>query len=70
MSFGTDQGEIVVPTVAQDGSRILSDQEAIDQFRNTGQFLGKFKSVEDANRFSERLHQLQERQYVGPTYNQ
>jgi hypothetical protein len=58
MSFGTDDGEILVPTVSDDG-RILSNDEAIEQYRRTGQHLGKFDSPQAATRYAERLHDSQ-----------
>jgi hypothetical protein len=60
MSFEEDGAEVLVPTVARDGSRILSDQEAIDQFHKTGEFLGKFKNADDATAYAEVLHKDQE----------
>lgn len=43
----------------------MSDQEAVDNFKRTGKHLGKFNSVESANKFAEQLHQEQAQQYVG-----
>lgn len=56
MSFGDDQGnEILVPTVVN--GKVVSDKEAIDNYRQTGQHLGKFKSVDAANKFAQTLHE-------------
>jgi hypothetical protein len=64
MSFEDEDGaETLVPTVAADGSRILSDDEAIDQYRKTGQHLGKFMSPEAADRYAEALHESQAKLY-------
>jgi hypothetical protein len=65
MSFGTDQGEVLIPTVAADGSRILSEQEAIEQYRRTGQHLGLFATPEQATAYGQSLHNQQAQQY-GP----
>ncbi len=64
MSFGTDQGEVLVPTVSDDG-RIMSDDEAIQTYYKTGRHLGVFKTPDEATSFAERLHQEQERMYRG-----
>lgn len=63
MSFGTDQGEVLVPTVSEDG-RIMTDQEAIDQYRQTGRHLGVFRTPEDATRYAESLHNQQANEYL------
>ena len=54
MSFGEDGREILVPRVSDDG-RILSEDEAIDNYRNTGKHLGVFRSPNDATAFSQQL---------------
>lgn len=65
MSFGTDQGEVLVPTVSDDG-RILSEQEAIEQYDRTGKHLGIFQTPEAATAFAEQLHNEQATEYVLP----
>lgn len=62
MSFEEDGKEVLVPTVSEDG-RILSDEEAIQQYKQTGKYLGKFDSVDAANTYAEKLHKKQEKQY-------
>ena len=44
MSFGDDNGEILVPTVSPDG-KIVSDQAAMELYGRTGQNLGKFDTA-------------------------
>jgi 2'-5' RNA ligase len=56
MSFGENGKEILIPTVAHDGSRVLSDDEAIAQYRKSGKHLGVFKTPEEATAFATQLH--------------
>jgi hypothetical protein len=63
MSIGTDQGEVLIPTVSDDG-RILSPDEAITTYRNSGRHLGVFASPDSATTYAELLHQQQEKMYV------
>ncbi len=67
MSFSEGGPEIVIPTVAADGSRVLSEAEAIAQYRATGQHLGKFDTPENATAFGKKLSGEQAKQYVTPT---
>lgn len=62
MSFNENGEEILIPTVSDDG-RIMSDREAIDTYYKTGKFLGKFKTVAEANKYAESLHRSQEKIY-------
>lgn len=62
ISFEEDGKEVLIPTVSDDG-KILSNQEAIDNYRRTGKFLGKFSSISEANSYAEQLHQSQAKQY-------
>lgn len=64
MSVGFDDGEYLIPTVAADGSRILSDDEAIQQFKATGKHLGVFDTPEHATAYADQLHNAQAKQYV------
>jgi len=64
MSIGTDRGETLIPTVSPDG-RLLSDDEAIALFNDTGQQLGVFKDVKSATAYAKRLHDMQAAQYGG-----
>jgi hypothetical protein len=62
MSFGTDEGEVLVPTVSDDG-RIMSDDEAIANYRKTGKNLGIFDTPKAATAYAEFLHQQQAQAY-------
>jgi hypothetical protein len=57
-SFGTDKGEVLVPRVSPDG-RLLTEKEAEELYRRTGQHLGIFDTPDDANTYAEMLHQSQ-----------
>lgn len=55
MSIGTDKGDVLIPTVSPDG-RIMSNQEAIDRWKATGENLGTFNSAAAADKFAEKYH--------------
>lgn len=61
VSFGTDQGEVLVPTVGDEGV-ILSNEAAFERYRKTGRHLGIFKSPAGATAYAQRLHEDQARQ--------
>lgn len=63
-SFGTDDGVVLVPTVAHDGSKILSNDEAWQQYKDSGKHLGIFQTEDQANQYADMLHKSQEDLYV------
>jgi hypothetical protein len=62
ITVGFDDGVYVLPTVI--GDRVVSDDEAIQHFRKSGEHLGVFKTEKDANNYAKRLHLEQEKEYV------
>jgi hypothetical protein len=58
ISVGTDRGTVLIPTVV--GNRVVSNQEAIDHFKRTGQHLGIFDTHEHADAYSRALHTQQD----------
>lgn len=62
ISANIDGKEVLLPTVSDDG-RILSDDQAITLYRQTGKHLGKFNSPEAATAYAMRLHEDQAQRY-------
>jgi len=62
MSFGENGIEVLIPTVVR--GRVVSDDEAIQHYRRTGQHLGKFVTPEAATAYGSRLHD----DYAAGTY--
>lgn len=63
MSANIDGREVLMPRAA-DG-KILSEPEAIERYRKTGEHLGKFDNPDHATAYAKRLHEAQERYYGG-----
>ncbi len=62
-SCNIDGKEVLLPTVI-DG-KIVSEDEAIDYYFKTGKYLGKFDTVEEAEKYAEELHNRQDWFYNG-----
>lgn len=60
MSFNEDGKEILIPTITADG-KSMTEQQAIDYYHTTGQNLGSFNTVDEANAAAERIHKSEER---------
>ncbi len=68
MSFRNNKGqEVLIPTVADDGSRILSNQEAREQYGRTRKHLGIFDTPENATAYAQSLHEQQAQEYLPQT---
>ena len=65
MSFNENGEEILVPTVIN--GKVVSDQEAIDNYHQTGEYLGKFNNIEDANKYAQGLHEQESEKLVKNT---
>ena len=60
-SIGTDKGEAVIPQIV--GGKLVSEDEAINHYRETGEHLGIFATPEQATNFAHRFHERQEKFY-------
>ena len=66
VSFGEDELEILIPTIAYKNGvpAQLTYEEAIDLYYESGQYLGKFKTITECNVYAEKLHEQQEWLYT------
>lgn len=62
ISIGTDQGETLIPTVVN--GKVVSNDEAIQHYKQTGEHLGVFKTPDDADQYAEWLHNQQAAKYL------
>ena len=73
ISINENGKEILIPTVIKDEKgrpKRLSDEDAIKHYRKTGEYLGKFNTVEEADEYAQSLHIDQEWFYsVAPDIN-
>lgn len=61
-SVGTDKGEVLLPQISPDG-QVWTRQQAIDNYKQTGQHLGIFKNPKAADAYAVRLHNMQDKVY-------
>ena len=67
---GENGQSILIPTVRKGLDRIMTNDEAIDWYRKTGENLGTFKNEDEANNYAESLHEDQANQYDKPSFIQ
>lgn len=60
-SVNIDGKETLLPTVIN--GRIVSEDEAIDHYYKTGEHLGRFDTIEEADAYAEELHNRQNEFY-------
>lgn len=63
LSIARDGRQYLIPTVSDEGE-LLSDQDAITRFEQTGRHLGAFKTLQDATGYANQLHRQQEILYA------
>jgi hypothetical protein len=63
MSIGTEKGEVLIPTVSDDG-RLMTEDEAIAQYRKSGRHLGIFDTPQNATAYASALHDQQAKEYL------
>lgn len=63
ISVNMDGKEVLIPTISDDG-KLLSNEDAIRNFKETGKNLGKFKDIDSANNYAEKLHNEQANYYA------
>lgn len=68
IGVNVDGREVLIPTVSDDG-RIMSDDEAVENYRKTGKHLGMFDTPEASTAYAEQLHRDQEAQLEQPAKN-
>jgi hypothetical protein len=55
ISIDEGSGTVLIPTINDDG-KLLSNKEAVEEYKKTGKHLGIFDSREDADAYAEQLH--------------
>ena len=63
ITIEVDNKQILIPTVVN--GAIVDDEAAIAHYEKTGEYLGKFDTISEANEYAERLHTRQEWYYSG-----
>lgn len=65
ITIGGEKGEpaTVIPTVV--GKKVVSNDAAIQHYRQTGEHLGQFDTIGNANTYAQSLHEDQAKEYQG-----
>ena len=63
IGINVDGREMLIPTVVN--GRVVSDKEALEHYRKTGEHLGRFATQEDSDRYGAALHQSEEQRTAG-----
>lgn len=63
MSIGVDGREVLIPTVSPDG-KLMTPQEAVERYRQTGEHLGIFDTPQNATAYARELSKQQAAQYA------
>jgi hypothetical protein len=61
MGVNLDGKEYLIPTVSKDG-RIMTPDEAVAEFRRTGEHIGVYPSIEASDRAAQMYHEDQAKQ--------
>lgn len=67
-SYNIDGKEVLLPTIGRNSKGMpkrMTDDEAVEHYRSTGQHLGKFDTPEEADRYADKLHRQQDAYYNG-----
>lgn len=62
ISFNDGKYEVLIPTVSDDG-RIMTNEEAIAEYKKTGKHFGMFNTPEEATAAAQALHNQQDQYY-------
>ncbi len=63
ISIGVDGKEYLIPTVVN--GKVVSNEEAIASFRETGKHLGVFTDAKSADRYAQQLHESEAKRVTG-----
>ena len=64
ISINEDGKEVLIPTVI--GDKVLSNEDAINHYKKTGEHLGKFATSEAATTYAQKLHKDQAKTLDSP----
>ena len=71
IGISEDGKEIVIPTIIEDkngNAKRLTKDEAIKHYHETGEYLGKFNTRDEADEYAQTLHIDQDLYYSNPNY--